>query len=192
MQIILTSFSLLLLPGQKHPCEATLLAGSRGEAVQEPGSPMPGASGGTRGWCAARGNLGHGFALVQPGILLNAEFLLRPVVASCEDPVPILHLSRGTRTLQPLQKCWRDWSNTSVHAGCFRERECLFPPGRSVMEQLCSVQTLGDAEIIQQDIDLFLLMEALEAIAVSQDVQCVFHQCMVVTKSSSESVCTAG
>lgn len=183
MQIIPTSFSSLLLPGQKRPRQAARLAGSPGGAAQEPRPPVPGASGGTRGWCAARGNLGHGFALAQPGMLLNAEFLLRPVVASCEDPVPGLHVSGGTRTLQPLQKCSRDWSNASVPAGCLRERECLLPPGRSVMERLCSVQTLGDAEIIQQDIELFLLIEALEATAVSRDVQCVFHRCMVVTKN---------
>ena len=50
------------------------------------------------------------------------------------------------------------------------------------VERLRSVQTLGDAGIIQQDIELFLLIEALEAIAVSRDVQCVFHQYMVATK----------
>lgn len=51
------------------------------------------------------------------------------------------------------------------------------------VERLHSLQTLGDAEIMQQDIELFLLIEALEAVAVSRDVQCVFHRCTVATKN---------
>lgn len=118
---------------------------------------MPRVSGGTRGRCAAWGELGHGSAVVQPGMLLNAGFPLRPAVASCEDPVPVLRVRPEGHGPCGL---FRKARGTGVTQALGRG------DGRSVMEQLRSVQALGDAEIIRQDIELFLSIEALEAFLV--------------------------
>ena len=55
---------------------------------------------------------------------LRVEFLLRPGLASGEDPVPVFHVSGGTRTLRPLRERSRDRSGAGVGVGRAWEREC--------------------------------------------------------------------
>lgn len=60
------------------------------------------------------------------------------------------------------------------------------------VEWLRSVQTLGDAEIMHQDIELFVLVRLWEQLAVSGEVQRVFRQSVEVTKAWSERFCGSG
>lgn len=60
------------------------------------------------------------------------------------------------------------------------------------VEWLRSVQTLGDAEIMHQDIEFFVLVRLWERLPVSGEVQHVFRQSVAVTKAWSERFCGSG